>query len=227
MSKTTFRDLIYDPSLGAGIPDGKSLRAFIPAGCLLRGSDPNSSISGWTRTRWPGRVDARVGVGRRHGLRHLPGPGRVADRALFPPRVVRQCTPCREGSGWIEKIMHRLEQGLGREEDIELVLDACDNVSPGLGWPPKQTTICVLGRRFPLRSSRSRSCSETSCLSMSKTASVHSLRTRFAVAEDLEAPAAVSVTVDGRVVEARKGELIIEAAERPGSSFPFFATTRG
>ena len=30
-----------------------------------------------------------------------------------------QCTPCREGSGWIEKIMHRLENGLGREEDID------------------------------------------------------------------------------------------------------------
>jgi NADH-quinone oxidoreductase subunit F len=45
--------------------------------------------------------------------------------------------------------MHRLEQGLGREEDIELVLDACDNVSPGLGWPPKQTTICVLGPSIP------------------------------------------------------------------------------
>jgi len=42
-----------------------------------------------------------------------------------------------------------LEQGLGREEDIELVLDACDNVSPGLGWPPKQTTICVLGPSIP------------------------------------------------------------------------------
>jgi len=42
------------------------------------------------------------------------------------------------------------------------------------------------------------------------------------VAEDLEAPAAVSVTVDGRVVEARKGELIIEAAERAGIFIPRF-----
>jgi NADH-quinone oxidoreductase subunit F len=60
-----------------------------------------------------------------------------------------QCTPCREGSGWIEKIMHRLEQGLGREQDIDLVLDACDNISPGLSWPPKQTTICVFGPSIP------------------------------------------------------------------------------
>jgi len=60
-----------------------------------------------------------------------------------------QCTPCREGSGWIEKIMHRLEQGLGREEDIDLVLDACDNLSPGPRWPPNQTTVCVFGPSIP------------------------------------------------------------------------------
>jgi NADH-quinone oxidoreductase subunit F len=45
--------------------------------------------------------------------------------------------------------MHRLEQGLGREQDIDLVLDACDNISPGLSWPPKQTTICVFGPSIP------------------------------------------------------------------------------
>ena len=29
------------------------------------------------------------------------------------------------------------------------MLDACDNISPGLAWPPKQTTICVLGPSIP------------------------------------------------------------------------------
>jgi NADH-quinone oxidoreductase subunit F len=60
-----------------------------------------------------------------------------------------QCTPCREGSGWIEKILRRIEDGLGREEDLELLLDACDNLAPGLTWPPKQTTICVFGPSIP------------------------------------------------------------------------------
>jgi NADH-quinone oxidoreductase subunit F len=28
---------------------------------------------------------------------------------------------------------------------MDLLLDVCDNISPGLGWPPAQTTICPLG----------------------------------------------------------------------------------
>jgi NADH-quinone oxidoreductase subunit F len=27
-----------------------------------------------------------------------------------------QCTPCREGTGWLEKVLHRIETGFGREE---------------------------------------------------------------------------------------------------------------
>jgi NADH-quinone oxidoreductase subunit F len=45
--------------------------------------------------------------------------------------------------------MYRLEHGGGREEDLELVLDLCDNIAPGLSWPPQQTTICVLGPSIP------------------------------------------------------------------------------
>ncbi|MFV2039636.1 MAG: NADH-ubiquinone oxidoreductase-F iron-sulfur binding region domain-containing protein, partial [Acidimicrobiales bacterium] len=29
--------------------------------------------------------------------------------------------------------------------DLDLLLDVCDNISPGIAWPPKQTTICPLG----------------------------------------------------------------------------------
>jgi NADH-quinone oxidoreductase subunit F len=60
-----------------------------------------------------------------------------------------QCTPCREGSGWLEKVMHRIETGAGREADLDLLLDVCDNIAPGLSWPPQQTTICVLGPSIP------------------------------------------------------------------------------
>jgi NADH-quinone oxidoreductase subunit F len=60
-----------------------------------------------------------------------------------------QCTPCREGSGWIEKVMRRIEDGAGREEDLDLLMDLCDNIAPDVVWPPKQTTICVLGPSIP------------------------------------------------------------------------------
>ncbi|MEK7468347.1 MAG: NADH-quinone oxidoreductase subunit NuoF [Planctomycetota bacterium] len=47
-----------------------------------------------------------------------------------------QCTPCREGCGWLAKIFERIERGGGREDDIATVLDICDNM--------RGKTICVL-----------------------------------------------------------------------------------
>jgi NADH-quinone oxidoreductase subunit F len=60
-----------------------------------------------------------------------------------------QCTPCREGGGWVDKILRRIEVGGGRESDLDLLLDVCDNIAPGLRWPPAKTTICVLGPSIP------------------------------------------------------------------------------
>ena len=39
-----------------------------------------------------------------------------------------KCTPCREGSYWLSQIYQRLETGNGREEDLELLEDLCDNI---------------------------------------------------------------------------------------------------
>jgi NADH-quinone oxidoreductase subunit F len=68
---------------------------------------------------------------------------------FFARESCGQCTPCREGSGWLERVMARLESGGGRREDLDLLVDLCDNIAPGLGWPPQQTTICVLGSSIP------------------------------------------------------------------------------
>lgn len=48
-----------------------------------------------------------------------------------------QCTPCREGTGWLYKIVHRIENGLGRAEDLELLGSITGNI---MG-----RTICALG----------------------------------------------------------------------------------
>lgn len=39
-----------------------------------------------------------------------------------------KCTPCREGTGWFVKTLHRIEEGHGRLEDIDLLLDVLDNI---------------------------------------------------------------------------------------------------
>jgi len=48
-----------------------------------------------------------------------------------------QCTPCREGTGWLYRVVNRIETGTGRHEDLELL----DNVSDRIAG----RTICALG----------------------------------------------------------------------------------
>ena len=57
-----------------------------------------------------------------------------------------QCTPCREGTGWLYRVIHRIENGLGRPGDLEL-LDSVGNNMAG-------RTICALADAavFPVRS---------------------------------------------------------------------------
>jgi NADH-quinone oxidoreductase subunit F len=40
-----------------------------------------------------------------------------------------KCTPCREGTWWLVQVLAKLEQGVGSEEDLELLLDQCDNIA--------------------------------------------------------------------------------------------------
>ena len=65
--------------------------------------------------------------------------------SFFAHESCGQCTPCREGTTWLEMILDRIASGRGRSSDIDLLLDVCDNISPGLTWPPQMTTICPLG----------------------------------------------------------------------------------
>ena len=39
-----------------------------------------------------------------------------------------KCTPCREGTCWLKQILERLEHGQGTEDDIDKLLDICDNI---------------------------------------------------------------------------------------------------
>jgi NADH-quinone oxidoreductase subunit F len=48
-----------------------------------------------------------------------------------------QCSPCREGTGWMEKVLYRIEHGQGREHDIDLLVDVAKKI--------EGNTICPLG----------------------------------------------------------------------------------
>lgn len=48
-----------------------------------------------------------------------------------------QCTPCREGTGWMTRILHRIEHGHGEQGDLEQLMNVADNI--------EGRTICALG----------------------------------------------------------------------------------
>ncbi len=48
-----------------------------------------------------------------------------------------QCTPCREGTGWLSRVVHRIEHGQGRQEDLDMLDDVANKI---MGH-----TICALG----------------------------------------------------------------------------------
>ena len=150
MATNTFRDLIFDPALGGGLAEGRSLKAFVPGGVSAPwfGPDQLDTPLGQDEV---GALGSMLGSGSVVVLDDASCVVRAAWRItkFFSRESCGQCTPCREGSGWIERIMYRLEHGGGRMEDLDLVLDLCDNIAPGLSWPPQQTTICVLGPSIP------------------------------------------------------------------------------
>ncbi len=48
-----------------------------------------------------------------------------------------QCTPCREGTGWMTRILHRIEHGEAEEGELERLMNVADNI--------EGRTICALG----------------------------------------------------------------------------------
>jgi NADH-quinone oxidoreductase subunit F len=143
---TTFRDLIYDRDLCGGIRGGRALKAFIPGGA----SAP------WF---YEEHLDLPLEAGAVGKAGSMLGSGAIVvmdettDVVKACLRIVRffarescgKCTPCREGTAWLERILARIVEGHGRPSDVDLLLDVCDNISPGITWPPRQTTICPLG----------------------------------------------------------------------------------
>ena len=141
---TTFRELI-DTFCG-GMRGGRALKAFIPGGASAM----------WF---FPEHLDLPLDKPTVDKAGSMLGSGAIVvmddttDVVKAAWRIVRffarescgKCTPCREGTNWLEKILKRIIDGQGRPEDLDLLLDVSDNISPGLLWPPRQTTICPLG----------------------------------------------------------------------------------
>lgn len=143
---TTFRELFESPDYGNGIRDGRAVKAFIPGGA----SAPWFFQEHLDMALHPvavGAAGSMLGSGAIIVMDDTTDMVKAAWRLVkfFAKESCGKCTPCREGTNWLEKIYQRLLDGNGRTEDIDLLMDVADNISPGLAWPPRQTTICPLG----------------------------------------------------------------------------------
>jgi NADH-quinone oxidoreductase subunit F len=155
LAHNTYRDLIFDPALGGGLSEGRSLQAFIPGGASSFWFGPEKLDFPLDETKVKGEGGSMMGSGSVIVMDDTVCMVRASWRLVkfFSRESCGQCTPCREGSNWLEKIMYRLEHGGGRLADLDLLMDVCDNISPGVSWPsrwpPNMTTICPLGPSIP------------------------------------------------------------------------------
>ena len=157
---TTFRDLLYGDEFCQGIRDDNQLKAFVPGG----GSAP------WFTPEqldlpFEGKLVAAAGS--------MTGSGAVmvmdhtTDIPLAALTLTRfyahescgQCTPCREGGTWLERVLQRVVDGRGTHADLQQLLEIGESICPGdfphasssaLGleatpFPYKMTTICFVG----------------------------------------------------------------------------------
>jgi len=122
----TWRELIFD--IGGGIPDGKALKAWIPGGASAPWFVPDEHLDTIVSIDDVAANGSMIGAGAVVVMDETTNVVAAAHRIVrfFAHESCGQCTPC-------------------REEDIDLMLDISDNISPGLKWPPAMTTICPLG----------------------------------------------------------------------------------
>ncbi|MFZ9866860.1 MAG: NADH-quinone oxidoreductase subunit NuoF [Ilumatobacteraceae bacterium] len=143
---TTFRMLFEAPEYCGGIRNGGSIKAFIPGGASAMWFFPEHLDMALDKPT----VDK---AGSMLGSGAIVAMDQTTDMVAACWRIVRffarescgKCTPCREGTTWLERVLKRMLDGYGRPEDIDLLFEVSESISPGIAWPPRQTTICPLG----------------------------------------------------------------------------------
>jgi NADH-quinone oxidoreductase subunit F len=146
----TLRQLVEDPKLCNGIRNGKKFKGAIAGGISM-------GVLG------PDQYDAEMDfdIGRKNNVLGLGTAcptvfDEDTDMVAVARNIARffkhescgQCTPCREGSGWLYQLMSRIEDGQGRTKDLDLALE----IATSMGSMPG-TTICGLadGNNWAIR----------------------------------------------------------------------------
>ena len=133
---TSFKDLL---ELAGGVRDGRTLKAVIPGGSsvpvlpahvMMELDMDYDSIAG---------AGSMLGAGSVIVMDDTTDMVDVLERLsyFYHEESCGQCTPCREGTGWLYRVIHRINSGAGKEEDLDLLADMANNI--------QGRTICALG----------------------------------------------------------------------------------
>ena len=133
---TSLREIIYEHA--GGIKGGRELKAVIPGGISTPVLTPDKLDTPMDFVSLP-KIGSMLGSGAIMVFDDTVCLVRVCWRAMrfFEHESCGKCTPCREGTGWMRNILERIENGFGREGDIELLQDVALSISG--------KTFCPLG----------------------------------------------------------------------------------
>lgn len=142
-------EFLYSDEYCGGIQDGRKLKAVVaggssvpilPAGLILKTAKGENRLMSYESLADGGfATGTMLGSGgfivfdeRACIVRNLWNFTR-----FYHHESCGQCSPCREGTGWMEKVLHRIEHGHGHLEDIDLLVDVAKKI--------EGNTICPLG----------------------------------------------------------------------------------
>lgn len=125
--------------LAGGMRDGKKLKAVIPGGSSM----PVLTADVMMATDMDYDSIAKAGSMLGSGAVIVMDETRCMVKSLlrlsyfYFEESCGQCTPCREGTGWLYRMVHRIEHGQGRADDLDMLNSIADNI--------QGRTICALG----------------------------------------------------------------------------------
>ncbi len=133
---TPFAELL---EMAGGVTKGRKLKAVIPGGSsapVIPGDQMMDLNMDYDSIQNAGSM---LGSGAVIVMDDSNCMVKVLDRMsyFYHEESCGQCTPCREGTGWLYRVVHRIETGRGRQEDLALLDDVAARIAG--------RTICALG----------------------------------------------------------------------------------
>jgi NADH-quinone oxidoreductase subunit F len=125
--------------LAGGMKDGCKLKAVIPGGCSAP-VIPGDEMMGLTMDYDSiAKAGSMLGSGAVVVIDDSVCMVKLLERMsyFYHEESCGQCTPCREGTGWLYRVVSRIERGEGRQEDLDLLASVGKNIAG--------RTICALG----------------------------------------------------------------------------------